>query len=349
MSKYSDIASAIKSEINNGVYSDAGKLPTEYELVSRFGVSRQTIRQAITSLKAEGVVYQVQGSGTYVSKAGKLKRNDEREYYNILVVCTYISDYIFPSIVRGIESELSGGSYHLRLAATGNKVDVERRILNTVLENGDIDGIIVEGTKTGLPSPNIGLYRQIEEKGIPIVFLHCTYVELSDSIVVGMDDYAGGKKAVKYLYESGCKKLGAVFKSDDRQGTLRYAGFIDGLLECGLSLDNIEVRWYTTEDIIDHGVAIDQSQIESMKSKGIEGLVCYNDEVALVAYRNYAKYCDKPPLIVSFDNSFIRKASGIAFKSLNHKKDELGKVVAQTIKRMIAGETVHSVFFDWDD
>ena len=52
MSKYSAISEALKSEIRQGKYSQTGKLPTEYELVERFNVSRQTVRQAIACLKA---------------------------------------------------------------------------------------------------------------------------------------------------------------------------------------------------------------------------------------------------------------------------------------------------------
>lgn len=42
-------------------------LPTERELAAEFAVSRMTLRQALGSLAAEGLVYAVRGSGTYVS------------------------------------------------------------------------------------------------------------------------------------------------------------------------------------------------------------------------------------------------------------------------------------------
>ena len=158
MSKYSAIADKLKEEISLGMYSAAGKLPTEYELVTRFNVSRQTVRQAISSLKADGVVYQVQGSGTYVSKPTSSGRKTvESAFKNIFVICTYISEYIFPSIIRGIDSTLGGTGYRFNLAATGNKVDVERKMLSDVIKLQECDGLIVEGSKTGFPNPNISL------------------------------------------------------------------------------------------------------------------------------------------------------------------------------------------------
>jgi GntR family transcriptional regulator len=43
------------------------QIPSENELVSRYNVSRNTVRLAIESLIKEGVVYRLQGKGTFVS------------------------------------------------------------------------------------------------------------------------------------------------------------------------------------------------------------------------------------------------------------------------------------------
>lgn len=43
------------------------QIPSEHELVARYNVSRNTVRLAIESLIKEGVVYRLQGKGTFVS------------------------------------------------------------------------------------------------------------------------------------------------------------------------------------------------------------------------------------------------------------------------------------------
>jgi GntR family transcriptional regulator of arabinose operon len=348
MSKYSTIADKLKEEMELGKYDGTGKLPTEYELASSFDVSRQTIRQAISSLKAEGLVYQVQGSGTYVSKTQpSAKKGVESAFKNIFVICTYISEYIFPSIIRGIEATLNGTGYRINIAATGNKVDLERKILADVIKLRECDGIIVEGSKTGFPNPNIALYEEIEKLGIPIVFLHCSYPELPGSVVVGMDDRAGGRIAVERLIKSGCKKILGIFKSDDRQGLMRYAGFSDGLISSGFGLDNAELRWYTTEDIADHGMTIDKGMIAVLVKAGIDGVVCYNDQIATAIIRDFTRAGVKVPKLISFDNSYLCESASIPFESLGHRKEELGVIAATKIRNMIDGKKESSTILDW--
>ncbi len=47
-------------------------MPSESELVSRFGVSRMTVSRAIRELQAEGLVHRIQGSGTFAAPLHKV-------------------------------------------------------------------------------------------------------------------------------------------------------------------------------------------------------------------------------------------------------------------------------------
>ncbi len=59
----------IKEQILNDAYTD-GRIPSESDLANELGVSRTTIRDALSRLEIEGVVFRKQGSGTYVNQPG---------------------------------------------------------------------------------------------------------------------------------------------------------------------------------------------------------------------------------------------------------------------------------------
>ena len=60
------VADKIEKMIEKGEYKINEKIPTEVELIEKFGVSRITIREAIKSLVSIGILEVYQGDGTYV-------------------------------------------------------------------------------------------------------------------------------------------------------------------------------------------------------------------------------------------------------------------------------------------
>lgn len=64
---YITIHNKIKDDIDLGIWKIGQRLPSERDLADDFGVSRMTLRQAITLLVEEGVLTRKVGSGTYVA------------------------------------------------------------------------------------------------------------------------------------------------------------------------------------------------------------------------------------------------------------------------------------------
>ena len=110
-----------------------------------------------------------------------------------------------------------------------------------------VDGVIVEGTKTAFPNPNVELTAGLKNGCAGGVF-NSYYRDLPDSVYVVTDDRKAGLQAVDLLIEKGCRRIGGVFKSDDMQGHGRYAGFSEGLIHNGCVLGDDNVVWYTTAE-----------------------------------------------------------------------------------------------------
>lgn len=56
----------LKQRIRNAEFAD-GRIPSELELAEQLGVSRTTIRSALTQLESEGAIVRRQGAGTFVN------------------------------------------------------------------------------------------------------------------------------------------------------------------------------------------------------------------------------------------------------------------------------------------
>jgi len=65
---YLQVRDNLARMITSGEWEPGMKLPSERDLSRQLGISRMTIRQATSVLEEEGLLYRVQGKGTFVAK-----------------------------------------------------------------------------------------------------------------------------------------------------------------------------------------------------------------------------------------------------------------------------------------
>lgn len=71
---YFQLKNIILHEMQKGTYQQGDMIPTEKELSEFFGLSRTTVRQAITELVQEGRLFRIKSKGTFVAKP-KIKQD----------------------------------------------------------------------------------------------------------------------------------------------------------------------------------------------------------------------------------------------------------------------------------
>lgn len=64
----------LRKKIADGVWTENEMIPSENELSRCYNLSRMTVRNVITRLSQEGILYRVQGKGTFVSEKKILSR-----------------------------------------------------------------------------------------------------------------------------------------------------------------------------------------------------------------------------------------------------------------------------------
>jgi len=331
MPKYIKLVNWIKEQIETKKLSPGAKLYSENELSEMFDLSRQTVRHAISVLEQEGLLKRVRGSGTYVTKenADSIgKRN------RITLIMTYLDGYIFPRTIQAIEDVLFKAGYTVQIAFTNNLVDRERKILEDILQRDEVAGVMVEATKSALPNPNIHFYRELMERKIPVLFINCYYKELPLPHVA-MNDRLAGKAATEYLIKKGHKKITGIFKLDDGQGHLRYAGFGEALQEANLTYNESKIIWIDTEDT-ENLMKIKEKIRERLE--GCTALVCYNDEVAFALMRVLKKLGIRVPedlSVASIDDSELAVLGDVKLTSIPYPMERLGVKAADNLLAMI--------------
>src|SRR5262245_10858400 len=66
---YRKVVDALRDDIASGRPAVGDRLPTEDALCRRFGVSRHTVREALRTLRDEGLVASKQGAGSTVMRS----------------------------------------------------------------------------------------------------------------------------------------------------------------------------------------------------------------------------------------------------------------------------------------
>lgn len=335
--KYQIIIDDIKSKILSGQYKIGEQIPTESALQEMYKVSRQTVRKAILELANEGFVRSEQGSGTYVSGHYRSRANGKSSNRTIGVITTYISDYIFPSIIRGIESRLNEDNYSLLLASTNNDVAQEKKALEMMLSYG-VEGLIVEPTRSNVFNPNIAYYLTFQEQEIPFVMINAYYEEL-DVPFFCLDDVKSSYLATRELISKGHKEIGIIAKMDDLQGKFRMKGFVQALSEAKLTFRPEHVLTFDTSTKPELSRSLEN--FLSLHRHEFTALVCYNDEVGLEVVNVCRKLGIAIPeelSIVGQDNSYIAQNANIKLATLTHPQEQLGRDAADWIIKRLQGK-----------
>lgn len=342
--KYMDIVNWTREQISKGTFEPNDKFLSEAELGKRFECSRQTVRRALEMLDQSNHITRIQGSGTYISSGNfnkKFQLNEgNKSSLTIGLISTFMDNYIFPSIIRGIEGVSSSGGFGLQMVSTSNLVAGEAKALQHMLGRS-LDGLIVEPTRSALPCVNLDLYHTIIKRHIPIVFIDSFYPELSIPYVA-LDDVKAGYEATQHLLSMGHKNIMGIFPHNNRQGHLRYLGYVKALSDNGIPIKEDHICWYSVQSMLQTLLSDQFSECLTTCTASL----CYNDSVALMLIdlmRQNGRRVPDDFSVIGIDNSELAKFSSLT--SVAHPAEKLGETAANLLLSMINGSVGENILF----
>ena len=333
--KCAKLVEDLKRQIMSGEIRPGDKISSENVLAKEYDISRQTVRKAIDILRNEGFLYAEHGRGTFCSDMIKQEGNSG----NIAVVMTYLSDYIFPYIIRGIDEVLEKEEYSILLKSTHNYRKVEAKCLEELVKK-NIDGLIIEPSKSQIAFKNHDIFSMLERYRVPFVFVQGVYHGMEDKPYVLLDDEKGGYLITKHLIELGHKRIVGVFKADDRQGQNRHSGYVRALQEAGIWYDPSLVVWFHTEDM----QSLPQEMIQEIVSKEqIDAVVSYNDRIAIQiinALEEVGVNIPEDISVTGFDDSEFAKNLKVPLTTIKHPQRKIGEAAAELLIKLMKGYAV---------
>jgi len=250
-SKSAQVYRYLRIYMDQNKFSASNRLPSEHFLCHRLSVCRETVREAVTRLIEEGFAYSVRGSGTFFDKAKAISA-DYAEDLSRLQVALIIQGQDHEanaSFIQSIRNTLKPYNVELRVFFTDNKVANERKCLEACMTG--IHGLIVDGVKASLLSPNLDCYARLYEKGVPFVFYNNYYSGTSYPRIL-MDDEGCADQLVHELVSAGHTSIGGLFLCDNYQGCKKYRGSANAIIKYGAKFDDAYVKWLISDDLEDH-------------------------------------------------------------------------------------------------
>ena len=127
--KYLAIAEKLKHEIETGEYQPNDQLPKEFDLARSYNVSRITVRNAMKELESQGLIYRIQGAGTYVKERNLMHAtvdSNQLELINLKKYKLKLLDFEVGQVIPKITEALNVQPYDIvytikRVAMATNK------------------------------------------------------------------------------------------------------------------------------------------------------------------------------------------------------------------------------------
>lgn len=239
------IQQELLSEILAGRHDQAAKLPSEAQLVARFGASRPTVARALQELKLQGFLERRAGSGTYLRRErGAYGKQGMRQLGLIVpglgqveifdVICGELA-----SLARVHDLGMHWGGSSGPITGTSMSLAEAEELCARYISSG-VSGVFFAPFEHAgdNESANRRITERLSHAGIPVVLLDrdlCPFPKRSSFDLVGIDNFAGGYLLAEHLIKLGHRRLAFVARPfsagtvDARQAGARAAMLAHGV------------------------------------------------------------------------------------------------------------------------
>ena len=274
--KYKGILEKIQEDIRSGRFTTGQRLPSETEMVRRYGASKMTVFRAMHELHLMGLVVRRVGSGTFVAQTP----NSQSHVFGLLIPELGQTE-IFEVICKGMMEAQEALRHSLLWGNSASKEHESEEVAEQLCHHyisKKVSGVFFAPVEfsSGRIQANHKIVAALDKAQIPVVLLdRCLepYPRRSRYDLVGIDNRRTAYLAVEHLIQAGAKHI-AFFARPSSAATVdaRIAGYREAIK----SLTDNSFR-----GSVHVGDAEDQKFVKAiLKNNRPDAFLCANDFTA---------------------------------------------------------------------
>lgn len=222
---YYQLARLMREQIRKGEFKPGEALPTEMEIAERYEISRMTVRRAIAELVSEGMVYTLQGKGTFVASPKLDNISFELNNFNKEIVqrgLDYKTTLLEAKIIRADEKlrsifDLDEGNHRILkfrtvLSAENERLSLENKFIRYTKSKPLLELELNDPTLPGLIAANSN-YVPVSSKKV----LKVTVATNEEASILGISPGAPLFLVETTIFDPNLKAVGwskSIFRGD---------------------------------------------------------------------------------------------------------------------------------------
>ncbi len=325
--KSDQVRDILLQEMKRGKYREGGRVDSDNVLSRTLGISKNTVREAISTLVNDGYLKRIQGKGTFVVSTKPVTQSTGLKIIRLVCRDTYKcgeTDHFLNHILRGIHA--GGSQYNYGICIDHFTEDSPETLLNSQqFKSAPKDGIILAGFSIDAKE-----ITPLLESNIPVVSIGKPNDE-SLLPYVDMNHVTAVKKAVEYLFENGHKNI-AMLEVDLHAPSHRerIEGYLAAHLEAKVDV-NPELIFNAKTTDIDGDTAI-----KELRNRGVDftAVITYGDDMLYGALREFRKEHKTVPDDISLVTYSTSTLPVLSFMKLNPTRvqEDMYKLGSEAVK-----------------
>jgi DNA-binding LacI/PurR family transcriptional regulator len=288
MYKHREIYRTLLREILDGQYATVQRLPSEAQLVHRFGVSRPTAARALRDLQSEGVIERRAGAGSFLTGV-QPSTTESARHLGVLLPALEISE-VLDFVCQELASLTRSRDYSLLWANSKPPADLTVKDAEDVCQHfirRNVSGVFFAPFEFATDKDEVSkrTAEELRRAGIAVVLLDRDLVPFSfrsDFDLVGLDNVLAGYIAGQHMVKLGMQNLAFVARTYSAPTIeARVAGAREAMLDNEL---------VPSKDFYRIGDPRDPSFVkELLRNRKIDGIICGNDYTAALLMHSFAR------------------------------------------------------------